>query len=84
MESDQVDLWYSKLPRPLRDELRTGEPGDSRISSEIIDAVPAEHASDSEQPWFAVSTTSFGGVSDVTYRAVDPLRMLMARLRRVR
>jgi hypothetical protein len=81
MEPNDVEIWFSELPKPLRDELRVGHPGDSRISAEIVDALPAEHASDGRLPWVRASVTSFGGVSDVSYQAVYPLSGLMDRLR---
>jgi hypothetical protein len=81
MVDNDVEIWFSELPKPLREELRVGHPGDSRISAEVVDAIPAEHASDGQVPWFQASTTSFGGVSDVSYRAVSPLSGLMERLR---
>ena len=81
MEPNEVEIWYGELPEPLRDELRAGSPGDSRISADIVDAIPAEHASDGQRPWFRVSASSFESVSDVSYRAVYPLSRLMEQLR---
>jgi len=81
MEPNEVSFWYGALPEPLRDELRTGYPGDSRISAEFVDAIPTEHGADGERPWFRVSESSFQGVSDVTYRALYPLSRLMEQLR---
>jgi len=81
MEPNELEIWYGELPKPLRDELREGYPGDPRVSAEIVDAIPAEHAPDGQQPWFRVSESSFEGVSDITYRAVSPLSTLMKQLR---
>ncbi|HEY7175136.1 MAG TPA: hypothetical protein VH442_09480 [Micromonosporaceae bacterium] len=81
MEPNEVEIWYGELPEPLRYELRTGYPGDSRISAEVVDAISAEHAPDSQRPWFRISESSFQGVSAITYRAISPLSRLMYQLR---